>query len=504
MAHDLSALVASADVGPFRSLFGLSRHPGYRPVVLAELTSIPVVAAGEGDPATPRRWQAVLVVESVRTTDHREIGPEALTWRTLPLPLMGLDETTWGHDGAVLIGTIETITRETDGRYVATGSYLSDDNGTRFADLVDAQALRWVSVDLEVLESEMIEVYEDGGDTIEDPMFGDVMAFPSDWWERVTSGRIMGGTVCPFPALPQAVIVAEGQEFPEVEADNGLPTLAVTAAASGWAAEQAVDVPARPPADWFADPQLDRLTHLTVTAEGRVFGHIAPWEQDHIGYADRSVRPPRSPSGGAYFATATGVECDDGSRPRTGVLTLGTGHADQRLGWRPASEHYDHTGTAVADVAYGEDDYGPWVAGSLRPGVTAAQVRTLACSDVSGDWRAVGGALDLVGVLVVNVPGFPVPALAASAAALDEPDLIGPRGAQVARLHHGARMLRRGDDTLTLVAAAVISRDPVAEHVHRTNLRLARIEQALERIGPAARRQAADAHLSRILGPGDR
>jgi hypothetical protein len=132
--------------------------------------------------------------------------------------------------------------------------------------------------------------------------------------------------------------------------------------------------------------------------------------------------------------------------------------------------------------------------------VTAAQVRTLSCSDVSGDWRSIGGALDLVGVLVVNVPGFPVPALAASGSEFDTDDLVGPVGARVARLHHGARMLRRGDgETLSLVAAAVISRDPVAEHLHRQAARLAALERTVAAIAPAARRQAAAAHLSRIL-----
>ena len=30
---------------------------------------------------------------------------------------------------------------------------------------------------------------------------------------------------------------------------------------------------------------------------------------------------------------------------------------------------------------------------------------------MSGDWRRIGGALRLVGLLAVNVPGFPVPKL---------------------------------------------------------------------------------------------
>jgi hypothetical protein len=92
-----------------------------------------------------------------------------------------------------------------------------------------------------------------------------------------------------------------------------------------------------------------------------------------------------------------------------GKITLGTGHAAKHLGRQAATEHYDHTGAVVADVVAGEDEFGPWIAGALRPDMAASRVRELRAATLSGDWRNVNGHLELVGLLAVNVPGFPVP-----------------------------------------------------------------------------------------------
>jgi hypothetical protein len=67
----------------------------------------------------------------------------------------------------------------------------------------------------------------------------------------------------------------------------------------------------------------------------------------------------------------------------------------------------------VADVTSGEDQFGIWVAGALRPGLAPARVRELRAAKLSGDWRRIGGQLRLVAFLAVNVPGFPVPRLRA-------------------------------------------------------------------------------------------
>jgi hypothetical protein len=161
------------------------------------------------------------------------------------------------------------------------------------------------------------------------------------------------------------------------------------------------------PAAWFADPHLSGPTHLTVTEEGRVFGHLAEWETCHIGFDGVCVAPPTSASGYAYFATGR-VLLDDGAVASTGVVSLGGGHAGKGLRPKAAMHHYDATSTAVADVCVGEDDYGIWCAGWIRPGTSEEQVVALRASDVSGDWREIGDSLELVAALACNVGGFPV------------------------------------------------------------------------------------------------
>ena len=117
-----------------------------------------------------------------------------------------------------------------------------------------------------------------------------------------------------------------------------------------------------------------------------------------------------------YYRTGE-VVCADGSRVAVGQITVGTGHAPLHLGASPAAEHYDNTGAAVADVAVGNDANGIWVAGAVRPGADPLKVYELqAAGQVSGDWRRIGGQLRLVGLLAVNVPGFPVPKMRARVA----------------------------------------------------------------------------------------
>jgi hypothetical protein len=180
---------------------------------------------------------------------------------------------------------------------------------------------------------------------------------------------------------------------------------AVTAGAGPW----------KPPAEWFADPKLSLATPITVTDDGRIYGHAAQWGSCHIGQEGVCVQPPHEDAH-PYYRTGE-VACEDGTRMAVGQITVGTGHAPLHLGASPAAEHYDNTGAAVADVAVGNDAHGIWVAGCVRPGADPLRVYELqAAGQVSGDWRRIGGALRLVGLLAVNVPGFPVPKMRARVA----------------------------------------------------------------------------------------
>jgi predicted component of type VI protein secretion system len=76
------------------------------------------------------------------------------------------------------------------------------------------------------------------------------------------------------------------------------------------------------------------------------------------------------------------------------------------------------------DVACGEDEHGIWVHGAVRPDATPEQIRTLMASPPSGDWRNIGGNLELIGVLAVNIPGFPIRRAMAASANAEAPQRV--------------------------------------------------------------------------------
>jgi hypothetical protein len=221
------------------------------------------------------------------------------------------------------------------------------------------------------------------------------------------------------------------------------------------------------PHEWFENPDLPFPTPVTVTQEGRVFGHIALWGTCHIGYGlsvkqgDDCVAPPESPSGYAYFLT--GVADTDQGEVNVGTLTMGTGHAPERLRAIPAAAHYDNTGTAIADVNVGEDEHGIWFSGAMRSGLTDEQVRAFKASSLSGDWRTIKKDYEMVAALVVNVPGFPIP-----------------------RRSMGAS----GGRQVSLVAAGVVHRDSVTMETFDIGAIVDEVERRIER---KARRQRAQA-----------
>lgn len=168
---------------------------------------------------------------------------------------------------------------------------------------------------------------------------------------------------------------------------------------------------AAPPIEAFTPPQVDGPTPLTVTADGRVYGHAWLWNKCHAGIQNECVIAPKSKSGYKYFLNGQ-VLTSSGQMVRVGKITMGTGHAGPRSGWIPAADHYDNTGTQAAWVTVVEDRFGGMVAGIVTPQMTPEQIAVLRASPISGDWRLAGGSLELVAALAVNTPGFPIVASA--------------------------------------------------------------------------------------------
>lgn len=164
--------------------------------------------------------------------------------------------------------------------------------------------------------------------------------------------------------------------------------------------------PLRPPREWFEHPNLTKPTPITVTADGRIYGHIASFETSHIGIPG-ARKPPRSRHDYAFFKTGV-LETAEGDEVAVGQLTLAGGHAPLNADAGAAARHYDDTSSAVADVTVGEDIHGIWISGGVRPGVEDTAIRALRASAPSGDWRPINNNLELVAICQVNVPGFPV------------------------------------------------------------------------------------------------
>lgn len=163
-------------------------------------------------------------------------------------------------------------------------------------------------------------------------------------------------------------------------------------------------------ADYFRNPQLTENTPVTLGENGHIFGHLGTWDTCHIAYEVCTTIPP-SETDYAYFLT--GQVFTDAGPVAVGQLTVGGGHAGGKLGVRAAIAHYDNVATAVADITVGEDAFGVWFSGRVRPWATEQQLHELFAAGPSGDWRPVRArgrsSMELVAAHAVNVQGFPVP-----------------------------------------------------------------------------------------------
>lgn len=172
-----------------------------------------------------------------------------------------------------------------------------------------------------------------------------------------------------------------------------------------------IDVPVVPPIDWYRDPELTELTSMTVSPDGRVFGHVAGWGTPHISFPGRRVTPPRSRDGYSHFMTGM-MQVQDGDDVRpisVGRLIMSCPHAGMTLSSSAAQDFYADSGAVAATVCVFEDQHGIAIAGAIEPGLDELTLRRFRACGLSGDWRDVGGHLSLVGVISVGVSGFPIP-----------------------------------------------------------------------------------------------
>lgn len=355
---------------------------------------------------------AVLCVEGYQTGDGRYLEPGTGSWRQLPQPLMVQTVNGDGHTGSVIGARIDTI-RMDGRRMMAEGVFDNGPDGQEFARLVHDQMLRFVSIDM-----------ADADVTIE-PIAYDDEGFPTETLARFGPYQIMGATVTAHPAIDLAVIWLKsdpapaeayaqlpeplGPPVPMPEMDSILlasaePTLALIASGE-----------VHPPRAWFEMPEPDELTAVEITDQGQFYGHVAPWDCCHIGFLNRCVEPPRGCDYDRNYHLGI-VVTTEGDKIATGPLTIGGGHADERLSAAAALARYDDAAIGGANIRVTEGKYGLWACGAIRPGTSDEQIAMMRASAPSGDWRPLGGKLELVNVHYVNTPGFPVPRLQARVA----------------------------------------------------------------------------------------
>lgn len=373
----------------------------------------PVASSAETFSGAPV-WEGVLGVEGYATDDGRYLIPGQISERDLPLTLMAQTVNEEGHTGAAVCGRIEQIWRvpnpdlsDTAVEIWGRGPFDESEFALDVARMVDEQTLRGVSLDLSITDAVPL-----------DPSTFEPITAESDLVGLVSgdvivgmSGKIMGATICAHPAFAEATlrVVPQGNSTVLVASTFGMSVtrLALTASAAGLA-------PLRPPVEWFQMPEPKHPTPLTVTEDGRVFGHLALWESCHAAYKNVCEKPPRSRSNYAYFHLGR-ILTENGEQVSVGRMTVGKarsggGHYwDLAGGSKGAIEHYDRTGSVAAFVRATDGKYGIWLCGAVRSDAPPEAIRDMRANPPSGDWRYEKGGLELVAALSVPVPGYPVP-----------------------------------------------------------------------------------------------
>lgn len=209
----------------------------------------------------------------------------------------------------------------------------------------------------------------------------------------------------------------------------------------------------------FERPEASVPTPMTYEDDGSVYGHLALWNSCHRGFMNGAsgdcVGPPRTRTDYGQFHLGQ-IKTAEGDMLSVGKITFDAPHAPLTADLHAASKHYDDTGSVGAYVRARDGRLGIWLSGSLRPDLPPAGLVALRANPLSGDWRALNRNLELVAALAVPVPGFVVPALAASGEV--EALLYSPDDWEVAMPSYSPSELRQRrlllDDALT---AAVLT-----------------------------------------------
>lgn len=383
-------------------------------LMAAELAELVAAVPEPGQATAPIR---LYFAEGERTPDGRCIDPNAINFDRPPpysIRLQTRQPESGGHAGAEVCGVINRIAR--DGLTIVADGLLdlSLEAGISAYNLITNRTMQTWSPDLGDAVIDTEENYDD-----ED---ANLMSDQAQVHHFVKAS-FLGATLVAMPALASAVV--------ELLNDDG--SVLIPAPQRTGPTEEPVGVthepnifkyitdrtdheiseiaacagPTAPPPEFFEDPNLPELQRfVTITADGRVFGHISAWDECHIGILGRCVTIAEIDRDLSYGAPGY-VVCADGSQVLgTRPLPIKGGHATKGLPYMMAMSHYDDPASGIADYLCGWDDHGMWFSGALRPDVTEEQLRILRASGVSLDARERDGALRYLGMCSVNTPAF--------------------------------------------------------------------------------------------------
>ena len=320
------------------------------------------------------------------TGDGRIIAAGALEWDldTESVPILW-DMEEGDHSGAV-IGTLDSIT-DTGGALEVTGRLFgSMPDLDRISLLIDENAIGW-SLGLDDLEAETRLTEPEWSEERD----GTIVIKTSRQQEltTVTHGRVRHLALVDTPAWPVARPVL------------GSPP-ALAASALGWTF----------PADHFKRWESAEPVPLTVTPDGRVWGHGAG---DGCFRGDGTCRKYTADPDPDMKNFHVGTAClDDGSVIRVGSLTCSGLHASTDLPTvADVRRHHEDSSTVWARVVAWNDARGRLcIAGSVVPGLDDRTLAQVSGSALSLEAWPVPGTpgLTLVGAHSVIVPAWPVAA----------------------------------------------------------------------------------------------
>lgn len=245
------------------------------------------------------------------------------------------------------------------------------------------------------------------GGTAWQPATGTVCWIPADWSSNDE-----------VSAAEKDFLAVDGVQRFQAEAEAPLPAgedgwLIIYAPSGMFAAAGAPSFPLKPPREWFEIPEPDHPMPLTIEADGRVHGHLAPWNGCHTGFPN-CVPPPRGDDFSSFHVGQ--LETADGEVIPIGKVVYNGKHASLDSPIAAASQHYDDNAHVGAYVRATAGRHGIWLSGAVKSDITASALRDMRANPPSGDWRNPDGrGLRLIAALAVPVPGYPIPQMAMAA-----------------------------------------------------------------------------------------